>query len=202
MTTIWIEGITLGLSTGLFCLTSCAMVFIPLLLSQKDGIIAGVRVVVEFTLGRLAAYIAFGAAAGFVGLNLESTFSKKLLGLAMILLSGLLMLYIINQIPVKLKFCQRLVGRSIKVPFWLGFITGINVCPPFLMAVSRAVDLGSVTKGIELFCGFFLGTSVYLIVPLPLGFLGKWENVRIVAYMTAVLSSIFLLVVGVLRLVN
>ena len=202
MLTILMEGITLGLAAGIFCLPSCAMVYIPLLLSQKNGIIASTWIMGEFILGRLAAYLLFGALAGCLGLEWENPFTRKIAATAMILLSGLLLLYVINQVPLSFKFCPKLPGFTSKIPIVLGFITGINVCPPFLLAVTRAVDTGSMLQGMELFFGFFLGTSIYLLMPLPLGFLGKWENVRIVAYMTAVLSSIFFMVFGIGRLLN
>lgn len=198
----WIEGITLGLSTGVFCLTSCAMVFVPLLLSQKSGIFAGARVVGEFTLGRFTAYIAVGAVAGILGMKLENPLGKKIIGAAMILLSGLLILHIIHQIPNFLQFCRRIHTEKIKFPFLLGFLTGVNICPPFLLAVSRAADSESLIHGVELFVGFFLGTSVYMALPLPISFFGKWENVRIIAQITAALASIFFLGLGVMHLLN
>jgi hypothetical protein len=56
-------------------------------------------------------------------------------------------------------------------------------------------------KGMSLFGGFFMGTSVYLLLLLPLGYLGRWENVRLIALMTALLSGIFFFLMGIARLV-
>jgi len=61
------------------------------------------------------------------------------------------------------------------------------------------LGLGSLIKSILLFGGFFLGASVYLLALLPLGYLGKWPNLREIALATGLLSGVFFLVLGLSR---
>jgi hypothetical protein len=56
-------------------------------------------------------------------------------------------------------------------------------------------------KGMLLFGGFFVGTSVYLLLLLPLGYLGRWQNVRLIALMTAMLSGAFFFLMGITRFI-
>lgn len=57
----------------------------------------------------------------------------------------------------------------------------------------------STVKGVLLFGGFFLGTSVYLVLLLPLSYLGRWQSLRLIALMTALLSGVFFFMTGILR---
>jgi hypothetical protein len=91
--------------------------------------------------------------------------------------------------------------RYFHFPVIFGFFTGINICPPFLLAISRVLDLGSIAGGMLLFGGFFLGTSVYLALLLPLGYLGRWQSLRLISLMTALLTGIFFFVMGMISLV-
>jgi len=55
------------------------------------------------------------------------------------------------------------------VPLGLGFLTGINICPPFLTGLVASLALGSAWSGAAFFAAFFAATSLYL---LPV--LGVW----------------------------
>ena len=52
------------------------------------------------------------------------------------------------------------------MPFALGFLTGINVCPPFLTGLVVVLDLGSALSGAVFFAAFFAATSLYLLPAL------------------------------------
>lgn len=64
---------------------------------------------------------------------------------------------------------------ALLLPLVLGFLTGINVCPPFLIALTRAAGAGSALDSVQFFVAFFVGTAVYF-VPMPL--LGALRAVR------------------------
>jgi sulfite exporter TauE/SafE len=81
------------------------------------------------------------------------------------------------------------LGRPAKAPMVypgvLGFLTGINLCPPFFAAVVEAARSGSLGGSLLYFAAFFLGTSVYLL-PLPLlGAARRHAKLRLVARLTA-----------------
>lgn len=194
-----LHGILLGLSTGLFCLGYCAPVFVPLMMSRNEEVAQSIQVVGELALGRLVAYLAIGAAAGYVGVRLEGPFFQIVIGAAMIVLSVLLLLYAATRGWPYLSICRRLSGCHFRFPIAFGFLTGINICPPFLLAISHAFGMGSVIKGVLVFGGFFVGTSVYLVLLLPLGYLGRWQSLRLIALMTALLSGVFFFLMGIAR---
>lgn len=61
------------------------------------------------------------------------------------------------------------------LPLILGLLTGINICPPFLIALTKAAESGSALDSVRFFVFFFLGTAVYFL-PMPL--LGALRFVR------------------------
>ena len=202
MLAVLLQGLTLGLSTGLFCLAYCAPVFVPLMMAEERKWGRILRVIGELALGRLLAYLAFGAGVGYLGVELQGPALDKVVSGAMIVLALLMLLYVVVRGWPHLSLCRLVNERFLRFPILFGFLTGVNVCPPFLLAISSALGLGDVLLGVVLFGGFFLGTSVYLVVLLPLGYLGRWPNLRWVALMTALLSGGFFLVLGVVRLVT
>jgi len=160
------------------------------------------RVIGELALGRLLAYLAFGAGVGYLGTELQGPWLDKAVAIAMVLLALTMFLYVAMRGWPHLPLCRVVNTRFVRFPILLGLLTGINVCPPFLLAISSALGLGSMVLGLALFGGFFLGTSLYLLALVPLGFLGRWPNLRLVALMTAVLVGGVFLVMGIVRLVT
>jgi hypothetical protein len=71
----------------------------------------------------------------------------------------------------------------------LGFLTGINLCPPFLVAGVRAAQLAHLSAALLFFFCFFAGTAVWFIPFLSLGFLKRTPAVVAVARMVAVLLA-------------
>jgi hypothetical protein len=68
-----------------------------------------------------------------------------------------------------------------------GLVTGLNPCAPVLLAFAAAAESRTLFESLV----FFLGTSVYP-VPLPLlGFLGRWNRLRLVARLAVGLMGAF-----------
>jgi sulfite exporter TauE/SafE len=172
------------------------------MISDKKGIGQDAWMVFELALGRLVAYLAFGVFVGYLGMQLEGPFFQKVVGIAMVVLSGFLLLYVATKSWPHLSLCRWVNRRYFHFPIIFGFFTGINICPPFLLAISYTFGLRSMVKGMLLFGGFFLGTSVYLLLLLPLGYLGMWQSLRLIALMTALLSGAFFFLMGLIRLVG
>ena len=201
MMEVLLHGIILGISTGLFCLGYCAPVLVPLLMSEKRGLTQNALVICELALGRLFAYLVVGAAAGYLGMQLEGPTFEIMIGAAMVIMSALLIIYATTGMqnrPIPHIF-NPLKMRNPRFPWLFGFLTGINICPPFLLAISCAIGQGNIAGGMLLFGGFFVGTSVYLVLLLPLGYLGRWQNVRQIALITALLSGVFFFLMGIAR---
>jgi sulfite exporter TauE/SafE len=174
-----LEPLLLGLSSGTVCLAYCAPVLVPYLLGEGENIRRDVLVLAEFLLGRLAGYVLFALAAWLIGFSLlpSGAWRGLVFGLAYLVLSVLLIVY--GFVAPK-SWCAARVLPGFRgwpvLPLALGFLTGINVCPPFLIALTRAADAKSALDSVRFFIIFFVGTAVYF-VPMPL--LGALKSVRI-----------------------
>jgi sulfite exporter TauE/SafE len=161
------QGFLTGLSVGVYCIGICLPVFVPLLLSQRRRLKSAFWVVLEFSLGRLLGYILFGALIGWLGLAINSPTIHLIISLGTIVLAILMMIYALGFWVWGSKVCATRFNR-VRIPFVLGFLTGINVCPPFLASLGYIFNLKSLSNGVVYFLMFFLGTSVYIV---PMGFL-------------------------------
>jgi sulfite exporter TauE/SafE len=191
------QGLLLGLSSGIFCLATCAPVFVPYMISEDRQLKQNVRVLGELSLGRLIAYLLFGLIVGYLGVSLEGPAMNKVVGLAMVLLSFMMAFYFVTRKWPELGICHIVNRKYLNFPLLFGFLTGINICPPFLLVSSAAIALGSVPGSVLMFGGFFLGTSVYLLLLVPVGFAGKVKDLQTIGTMTAVLSAALFLLMGI-----
>jgi len=205
------DGILLGLSTGSVCLAYCGPVLIPYMLGENNTISRNYLDVSLFLAGRLAAYIAIGFITGVLGKFLlqPSPLSSMITGISYIVLSLLLILYGFYQ------FKEVCLGRSksrmdsasgknktILVPLTGGILTGLNICPPFVLAIAKAAALHNITKSTVFFILFFAGTSVFFI-PLPfLGFFKRQQVLRTIGKFAAILSGVVYLYKGIMITFN
>jgi sulfite exporter TauE/SafE len=190
------QGILLGLSTGFFCLVTCAPVYVPFVLSEDRKLRRNMFVIKELAAGRLIAYLLFGLIVGILSMQINRSWLNKNVGVAMILLSVVMLAFVMVKKWPHLGLC-RLSKKYMNYPLLFGFLTGINVCPPFLLAMSAALSYASIAGSILLFGGFFAGTSVYLMLLVPLSFTAKVESIRLIGLITAVLSGVFFFVLGI-----
>ena len=200
------EGFMLGLSTGPVCLAYCGPVLISYLLGEgnkvkKNSINTGI-----FLGGRLIAYILTGLVAGMIGkMILQPTHERAMImGFVYVGFAGYMIFYGFYgfreiclgsmQHKVADKFGKRLPGI---VPFIGGIITGLNICPPFLLAIARATDTGYIGESVMLFIMFFIGTSIYFVF-FP--FIGVFKNqhiLRTIGKFTAILAGLFYFWTGI-----
>ncbi len=166
----------LGLATGSVCLVTCTPIYLPYLLSEERKLIKSIGVVAEISVGRFFSYIAFGAFAGYIGANISNINRTLFTSIAYILLSIYLVLSAVRARQHDKKCHVSKFAKITKSAFILGILTGINFCPAFLIALSKAVNLGGVVSGMMLFLGFFGGTTLYLI---PVAFLGQLSRIQI-----------------------
>jgi len=185
------QGFWLGLATGPYCFAACAPFLVPYLCAEgRPAFGDNLKTLARFLAGRLLAYLIFGAAVGALGAAVSDSVPAWLPAAALAL-SALLMLLCAGRKEIRpagtcgtsdtadaavksfprLSWCLA-AGRWAtpqRVPLVLGFLTGINVCPPFLTGMVAVLALGSAPGGAAFFAAFFAATSFYL---LPV--LGVW----------------------------
>jgi sulfite exporter TauE/SafE len=189
------QGVLLGLSTGIFCLVTCAPVYVPFVLSEDRKLWGNILAVGEIATGRLIAYLLFGLILGILGTQISGPRLNEAIGITMILLSVLMLIFVVTTKWPHFGLCK-LSKKYVNYPAFFGFLTGINVCPPFLLAMSIALSYTSIAGSIFLFGGFFVGTSFYLILLVPLGLAAKVESIRQIGLITTVMSGVLFLVLG------
>lgn len=156
---------------GVYCIGVCLPIFVPMILADKQNTRSTLRIVIEFSLGRLLGYLFHGVLIGLLGVSINSELVHKLISFSTLLMGIMLIVYSLGFLKWGHKACKVFFGK-VKIPIFLGFFTGINVCPPFLASLVYAFGLKSVLKSIAYFSFFFLGTSLYIV---PLGLLGRFS---------------------------
>ncbi|MCX7837385.1 MAG: sulfite exporter TauE/SafE family protein, partial [candidate division WOR-3 bacterium] len=95
------------------------------------------------------------------------------ISLLYIFVSILLLLYgFILSFP-NISLCQ-ILKKEFHSNFYLlflGFIMGINICPPFLLSLINVIEMAEIMKGILFFLLFFLATSIYFFPLIFFSFL-------------------------------
>ena len=137
------QGLFLGLADGTTCLAYCTPVLIPLLLSGGKKIRQNGLLMAQFLAGRLAGYLLFGVLAWLAGRLLlgASGWTEILVGFATIGLAVLMAVsaFTSQSAASHAKVCnfgdqglrRRLHPLGVFIPLVLGFLTGLNLCPPF-----------------------------------------------------------------------
>jgi len=201
------QGFLLGLASGTTCLAYCAPVLVPFLLGEGQQVRQNWAALGKFLGGRLGGYLLFGLIAWAVNrLILEdSGVRTPVLGVAYVTLAVLLIVYGVVRTPTacagELSGARAWLTRwPALLPIGLGFLTGLNVCPPFLMAFAGAAGMGTLWQSLLFFGTFFLGTSLYFL-PLPfLGAFRRFQSLRIVGKFAAVIVAVYYLAAGVILL--
>jgi len=186
------EGFALGLSTGLLCLTTCGPIYSPYLMQRGSGWVQSFVNLLKISFGRFLTYTLFGIVAGIIGKETSqiSNYRDYFTAAAYIFFSIFLFISAFRTRWREKGCAVSRWGRFADSPFMLGVLTGINFCPSFLLALTRAVDLSGALSGAMVFIGFFFGTNIYL---LPIGVFGVLANKKI----TRTISVISSLGVGI-----
>jgi len=160
-----------------------------------------------FLLGRAAAYTALGMAAWFFGNAVQQwpLWHSLVLGLALMTGAAWLLWYGFGSSSPNasgnrpLRLCVS--RKSYRTPglAWIGgIVTGLSPCAPVLLAFAAAAQSRAMLDAVAFFLCFFAGTAVYLL-PLPLlGFLGRWDRLRVVARFAVGLMGAYYLYSGLL----
>lgn len=201
-----IRALLLGLSTGLYCATACFPMLVSAMLSRSKSRLRDTSVALgQFLAGRLVAYLLVGAIAGLVGHFLGDFHGIPDMAVAAIFIvsGGLMALYGIVESFPHAKLCAAMSKsfQSSNYLLVLGLLTGLNICPPFVLAFSAAVDLKSFVGSVLFFFFFFLATSVYMLPFFFSGLAARKIYVRKAARIVSVVMGFWFVFDGIRRIV-
>jgi len=180
-----VQAFLLGISNGAVCIAYCAPVLLPYLLGEGTGIRSNASLVGRFLAGRLLGYLLFGVLAWAVGRTMlpDGAWREAVIGGADMALAVLLVLYGFFHVGggcavEKAEKRLKMFGDKwpALMPAALGLFTGLNFCPPFLLAFGNAAAEANLLNTLTFFFLFFLGTSVFF-VPFPLVGAARRANV-------------------------
>lgn len=195
------EALALGVATGPVCLATCGPAVAPWLLAQQAGLKTHGRLVALFLCGRLAGYLLFAALAWLVGRSIPQLWSGGpwLAGVVDLLLAAALVAYVAGW---RLHLCRgkrkpqllqigvaAAAGR--RSGLVLGFLTGLNLCPPFLAAGVKAAELSNLAAALLFFLAFFLATAVWFLPVVALGLVRRPRAAATVARLAAILLALW-----------
>jgi len=192
------SGYLAGLSVGVYCLGLCLPIFLPLLLSQNKTGKKSLRLVLEFSLGRLGGYLFFGLIFGWFGQVVQNNLVHLLASLANLWIGILMIVYSLPLLDQK--FCVVTSFAKIKWPVVLGFLTGVNICPPFLGSLTYVFNLKSLVISLVYFLMFFLGTSTYIVPFTLLGAFSHKTWLQRLAQYSGILVGIYFVVINLIKI--
>lgn len=168
-----INGFMLGISTGPVCFSACVPMLLSISLAEVGSGSGGSNwgFLGRFIGGRFLAYLVFGLAVGLVGDRLGA-FGVRVGSGATIVLSLILIAYGLGVRLPHWGLCRIAAGAAgrDRFPVLLGILTGMNICPAFLLAISYTLQRSiSPVFGMMFFSSFFVATTLYV---LPVGFAG------------------------------
>ena len=167
------------------------------------------RLLALFLCGRLAGYLAFGVVAWAAGAAMPVNphartlvFGLANLGLAALL--GISAFFPPRQCPRSPHestphLYQIASADRFRPPaaLTLGFLTGLNLCPPFVTAGVRAAATRSLPGALLFFAVFFVGTAVWFLPSLAISPMRRFSVVTTVARMTMGILAIYYAYLGI-----
>jgi len=203
------EAFALGLGSGPICVASCGPVLLPWLGAEPRDLRGTGRSLAIFLAGRLAGYQGFAVVAWVAGLTLPLDLRSRTLvfGLANFGLAALLAFSACftrrrcaqppDNPPTRLYQIGAANRFRLPAALTLGFLTGLNLCPPFVAAGVRAAAAHSLPGALAFFALFFAGTCVWFLPSLAVSSLRRFSAVPAVARMTMGALAIYYAYLGV-----
>jgi sulfite exporter TauE/SafE len=214
------EALLLGAVSGPACLASCGPVLVPALLTQPRGWRANTGFLGLFLSARFLGYLLFAVIAWRLGTLLSMPLPTRLhfYGIVHLFIALALGFYAWKSGRGCAGSCAAAAAREnspsatlvqIGETNWrqtlpgaalLGFLTGLSLCPPFLAAAMRAMQLGSLTAALLFFALFFAGTSLWFLPFASFSAIKRHGELLTVARMALILIALYYLVLGVAML--
>ncbi|MCX7747055.1 MAG: sulfite exporter TauE/SafE family protein [Clostridia bacterium] len=206
------EGFFLGIASGTVCLATCSPLLVPYFLGEGKNVKGNIIKLLQFLMGRLVGYIIFAVLAWITSVVFIKAFldSKLFFGLLYIVFAVLMFLYSVSKPHpvcsakrIKQGFLKELLAKyPLILPLVLGLLTGINLCPPFLIAFTEAVQDGTLAYCILFFILFFAGTSIYFL-PLPIiGVFYKKQKLQDIGKLASSVMGIYYVYKGVTTIIG
>ena len=207
-----VEPFLLGLSNGAVCLAYCAPVLVPCLMGGvgASGLRSDSLVVILFLIGRLLGYLLFGVVAWAMGRSLAQTaqLQEVIVGCCFVVLSIFLVLYAFfdrkgSCAQSRITSLAAKMGVSpLLIPGAAGLASGLNFCPPFLLALVAGAQAGTLHASLLFFFAFFLGTSIFFIPAPFIGMLRRFPAVLIVGKMAAGIMGFYYAYSGLIMVIG
>lgn len=203
MEEIFVSPFLTGLSVGVYCFTYCIPFIAPFMVSQAREKKEDFLILLKFIFGRFLGYLTFGAIFGYLGERIQNSTVNLILILALMSLSVLLILHALSfSKSKKLSFCRKIQKFNQKMPILMGFLMGVNLCPPFLMSLTYVFTLHSALKGVIYFLMFFIGTSIYFLPIFFLGYLNEMKEFQLVGRISALIVGISFFVYSLYNIIR
>ena len=208
------EALALGFGSGPVCVASCGPVLLPWLGAEPRDLGTTGRVLANFLGGRLAGYLAFAVVAWAAGLAIPLDLRTRTLvfGLANFGLAALLGFSAFfprrgcANAPDEQHTRLYQIGAADRfrppAALTLGFLTGLNLCPPFVAAGVRAAATHSLPGALAFFALFFAGTSVWFLPSLAVSPLRRFSALPLVARMTMAALAVYYAYLGVVSVAS
>lgn len=201
MKDIFFTPLLAGLSAGVYCIVYCMPFVAPLMVLKPRLKKDDFSIVLKFIFGRFLGYIAFGAFAGFLGSKINNETINSIIIVSLIILSIVTILNSSGVLNAKrFSFCAKI--KHPELPILMGFLMGINICPPFLMSLTYVFSLHDFAGGIVYFLIFFAGTSIYFLPLFFLGSLGKTKEFQMAGKISGIVVGIVFLLYSIYKLIN
>jgi sulfite exporter TauE/SafE len=193
------EALLLGLTTGPVCLASCGPAVVPWMLAQPSSVRSQSKQLLLFLVARLAGYLLFATGVWVLGTTMMRAFAAHTwtMGAIQVFLAASLLVFAAGWPRLRRHEKQNAelvhIGKPIRQKrsgaLTLGFLTGINFCPPFLVASVRGAQLLTLPATLIFFLSFFAGTAVWFTPYFFLGLVRRTQTCVLVARITAVLLA-------------
>ena len=189
------QGFLLGLSMGTVCLFTCGPIYASYLMRQGGkGYGPALRNMLGIFVGRFIGYSIFGSLAGLIGTKAAIRNHPIMTVIAYLISGTFLVLTSISGRRGESGCSMPRVAKLTKQPALLGLATGINYCPPFLVALAYAVISGGIIVGTLFFVAFFFGTSVMMVPLFMFGVLPGRRTFRVIGVIASLVVAAWLFI--------
>jgi len=202
------KALFLGLASGGACLATCGLLVASSLTAERVDLQQSTMLLLVFLSGRLLGYFGWAIVSWLLGAAiLRNPGGLTTFAAADLILGGWLVYYGISAPPGHShEICPGSTLKPVTKPMatrqslfrsgtW-GILSGSQVCPPFLAAVTEAGRTGSLGGSLLFFFAFYLGTGLWF-VPFPfIGMLGRLRQVAQVARFLTVPLGVYYIYSG------
>jgi len=201
-------ALLLGLTSGGACLVTCGPLVAAFLTAEQVTLKGSAALLAVFLSGRLLGYGAWAVGAWLLGQAIsQNPAGLSVFAAADLFLGGWLIYYGVSRSPGHSpKICPASLLKPLasskiidqcyfRSGIW-GFLSGLQICAPFLAAVAGAARTGSLGGSLLFFLVFYLGTALWF-TPFPfVGTLGRFRQVAQVARFCALLLGAYYIYSG------